>query len=174
LITYQPPTTSRKSTASAAAIAGTRDGSRVAAGALSVRGDAGTADDERNGKSSSDGGVAGRGAAAALGGLAFGGAAAAGAAGRGGGADEADGRGIEEAEGRGIDEAGGGGAAEGDCVGTDAADGGGANKAVGAGEDVTGGVSFNAIPRAAQNCSRFSRLVVTNGSSAGKLDVAMA
>lgn len=55
---YHPPTISRTSTASRAAIAGAREGSPMAAGALSVRGDIGTADDERSGKSSSDGGAA--------------------------------------------------------------------------------------------------------------------
>jgi hypothetical protein len=55
---YHPPTSSRTSTASTAAIAGAREGSPMAAGALSVRGDIGAADDERSGKSSSDGGAA--------------------------------------------------------------------------------------------------------------------
>ena len=129
----------------------------MAAGALSVRGDNGTADDERNGKSSSDGGAAARGGgggaafgAAAFGATGFGGAGG-GGAGRGGGADEAAGGGADEAAGSGADEAAG--------RGTD---------------EAAGGVSFNGMPRAEQNCSRFSRLVVTNGSFAGKLDVAMA
>ena len=144
---YHPPTSSRTNTASTAAIAGARDGSPIAAGALSVRGDNGTADDERSGKSSSDGGAAARGGGGAAG---FG-AAAFGAAGFGG--------------------AGGGGAGRGG--GADEALGAGADEAVGAGDEATGGVSLNRMPRAVQNCSRFSRLVVTNGSLAGKLDVAM-
>ena len=169
---YHPPTISRNSIASTAATAGARDGSRVAAGALSVRGDTATADDERNGKSSSDGGAAARGGAAfgaatfgaaAFGAAGFGGAG--GGAGRGGGADEADDvvanvvAGADEAAGAGADEAAGAGADE----------------AVGAGDDVAGGGdSLSGTPRAVQNCSRFSRLVVTNGSLAGRLAVAMA
>ena len=119
----------------------------MAAGALSVRGDNGTADDERSGKSSSDGGAAARGGGGAAG---FG-TAAFGAAGFGG--------------------AGGGGAGRGG--GADEAVGARADEAVGAGDEATGGISFNGKPRAVQNCSRFSRLVVTNGSLDGKLDVAM-
>ena len=144
---YHPPTSSRTNTASTAAIAGARDGSPMAAGALSVRGDNGTADDERSGKSSSDGGAAARGGGGAAG---FG-TPAFGAAGFGG--------------------AGGGGAGRGG--GADDAVGARADEAVGAGDEATGGVSLNGMPRAVQNCSRFSRLVVTNGSLAGKVDVAM-
>ena len=161
---YHPPTSSRTSTASAAAIAGARDGSPMAGGALSVRGDTGTADDERSGKSSSDGGAArgGGGAtafgAAAFGALGFGGAGGGGGAGRGGGADDAVGSGTDEAVGG----------------GTDDAFGAGADEAVGAGDKATGGVSFKGMPRAVQNCSRFSRLVITNESLAGKFDVAIA
>ena len=168
---YHPPTSSRTNTASTAAIAGARDGSPMAAGALSVRGDNGTADDERSGKSSSDGGAAARGGggAAGFGTAAFGaagfGGAGGGGAGRGGGADDAAGRCIDDAVGGGTDDAVGGG--------TDDAVGAGADEAVGAGDEATGGVSLNGMPRAVQNCSRFSRLVVTNGSLAGKLDVAM-
>jgi len=153
---YHPPTSSRTSTASTAAIAGARDGSPMAGGALSVRGDSGTADDERSGKSSSDGGAArGRGGATAFGAAAFGaagfgGAGGGGGAGRGGGADDAVGGGTDEALGAGADEA------------------------VGAGDKAAGGVSFKGMPRAVQNCSRFSRLVITNESLAGKLDVAIA
>ena len=159
---YHPPTRSRTSTASTAAIAGARDGSPMAGGALSVRGGTGTADDERSGKSSSEGGAArGGGGATAFGAAAFGaagfGGAGGGGAGRGGGADDAVGGGTDEA----LD------------GGTDEAVGAGADEAVGAGDKATGGVSFKGMPRAVQNCSRFSRLVVTNGSLAGKLDVAM-
>ena len=153
---YHPPTSSRTNTANTAAIAGARDGSPMAGGALSVRGDSGTADDERSGKSSSDGGAArgGGGAtafgAAAFGAAGFGGAGGGGGAGRGGGADDAVGGGTDEALGAGADEA------------------------VGAGDKAAGGVSFKGMPRAVQNCSRFSRLVITNESLAGKLDVAIA
>jgi hypothetical protein len=169
---YHPPTISRNSMASTAAIVGARDGSRVAAGALSVRGDTDTADDERNGKSSSDGGAAARGGggAAAFGAAAFGaagfGAAGGSGAGRGGGADENVGAGADEAPGASADEAAGAGA--------DEAVGAGADEAVGAGDEVAGADSLSGTPRAVQNCSRFSRLVVTNGSLAGRLAVAIA
>jgi hypothetical protein len=165
LIKYQPTTASITNNASTAAIAGTRDGSRMAAGALSVFGVTGTADDERSGKSSSDGGAVGAergdGGAAAFFGAAGGafGCGGGGGAGRGGGTDDADGAG-----------------------GADEAAGPNADNALGAGEAATGDVSFDSfadasfkgMPRAEQNCSRFSRLVVTNGSFAGKLEVAMA
>ncbi len=164
LIKYQPTTMSTPSNASTAAIAGARDGSRIAAGALIVFGETGTADDARSGKSSSDGGAADRGdggAAAFLGaaGGAFG--AGGGGAGRGGGTDDADGAG-------GADEADGGGTDEADGVSF------GSLKNAPLGAASFGVASFNGMPRAAQNCSRFSRLVVTNGSLAGKLEVAMA
>ncbi len=154
LIRYHPAASSTASSASTAAIAGTRDGSRVAAGALSVLGVTGTADEERSGRSPSDGGAADRGDRGAAffgaaGGI-FGGAGDGGGAGRGGGADDAAGA--------------------------------NADNAFGAGDVATGDVSFGSFGdaafkgmlRAVQNCSRFSRLVVTNGSFAGKLDVAMA
>jgi hypothetical protein len=50
--------------------------------------------------------------------------------------------------------------------------GGGAGE--GAGAAGGGGVWLNGTPRAAQNCSRFSRLVARNGSLAGRLAVAIA
>jgi len=165
LIKYQPTTASITNTANTAAIAGARDGSRMAAGALSVFGVTGTAEDERSGKSSSDGGAGGAergdGGAAAFFGAAGGafGCGGGGGAGRGGGTDDADGAG-----------------------GADEAAGPNADNALGAGDAATGDVSFDSfadasfkgMPRAEQNCSRFSRLVVTNGSFAGKLEVAMA
>ena len=143
LIKYHPTTKSTPSSASTAAIAGTRDGSRIAAGALSVFAATGTADGERSGKSSSDGGAADRGdgGATAFLGAAGGvfGAGGGGGAGRGGGTDEADGVSFGSLK-----------------------------------NGSFGDASFKGMPRAVQNCSRFSRLVVTNGSFAGKLEVAMA
>jgi hypothetical protein len=95
--------------------------------------------------------------------------------GRGGGGGT--GRGGNDADGAGDtdDEADGGG-------GADDAAGPNADNAFGAGDETTGGgsfgsfadASFKGMPRAVQNCSRFSRLVVTNGSFAGKFEVAMA
>jgi hypothetical protein len=144
LIKYHPTTRSTPSSASTAAIAGARDGSPIAAGALSVLGATGTAEGERSGKSSSDGGGAadrGDGGAVAFLGAAGGvfGAGGGGGAGRGGGTDEADGVSFGSLK-----------------------------------NGSFGDASFKGMPRAVQNCSRFSRLVVTNGSFAGKLEVAMA
>jgi hypothetical protein len=173
-IKYHPTTASTISSESTAAIVGTRDGSRVPACALRVFGVTGTADDERSGKSPSDGGAAdrGEGGPAALFGAGGGdfGRGGGGGRGRAGGTDDdADGAGGTD------DEADGGG-------GADDAAGPNADNAFGAGDEATGGVSFvsfadasfKGMPRAVQNCSRFSRLVVTNGSFAGKLEVAMA
>ena len=180
-IKYQPTTASTISSESTAAIVGTRDGSRVPACALSVFGVTGTADDERSGKSPSDGGAAdrGEGGPAALFGAGGGDFGRGGGGGTGRGGNEADGAGgtDDEADGAGgtDDEADGGG-------GADDAAGPNADNAFGAGDETTGGgsfgsfadASFKGMPRAVQNCSRFSRLVVTNGSFAGKFEVAMA
>ena len=178
-IKYHPLASSTTKRASTAAIAGARDGSRTAAGALIVLGATGTADGARSGKSSSDGGAAerGEGGAAALFGAAGGafGCGGGGGTGRGGGTDDADrAGGGGDAAGRGTDDVAGGGA--------DDAAGPKADNAFGAGDEATGSVSFGScadasfigMPRAVQNCSRFSRLVVTKGSLAGKLEVAMA
>jgi hypothetical protein len=170
-IKYQPTTASTISSESTAAIVGTRDGSRVPACALSVFGVTGTADDERSGKSPSDGGAAdrGEGGPAALFGAGGGDFGRGGGGGTGRGGNDADGAGDTD------DEADGGG-------GADDAAGPNADNAFGAGDETTGGgsfgsfadASFKGMPRAVQNCSRFSRLVVTNGSFAGKFEVAMA
>ena len=180
-IKYHPTTASTISSESTAAIVGTRDGSRVPACALSVFGVTGTADDERSGKSPSDGGAAdrGEGGPAALFGAGGGDFGRGGGGGTGRGGNDADGAGDtdDEADGAGgtDDEADGGG-------GADDAAGPNADNAFGAGDETTGGgsfgsfadASFKGMPRAVQNCSRFSRLVVTNGSFAGKFEVAMA
>ncbi len=180
-IKYQPTTASTISSESTAAIVGTRDGSRVPACALSVFGVTGTADDERSGKSPSDGGAAdrGEGGPAALFGAGGGDFGRGGGGGTGRGGNDADGAGDtdDEADGAGgtADKADGGG-------GADDAAGPNADNAFGAGDETTGGgsfgsfadASFKGMPRAVQNCSRFSRLVVTNGSFAGKFEVAMA
>jgi hypothetical protein len=180
-IKYQPTTASTISSESTAAIVGTRDGSRVPACALRVFGVTGTADDERSGKSPSDGGAAdrGEGGPAALFGAGGGDFGRGGGGGTGRGGNDADGAGDtdDEADGAGgtDDEADGGG-------GADDAAGPNADNAFGAGDETTGGgsfgsfadASFKGMPRAVQNCSRFSRLVVTNGSFAGKFEVAMA
>jgi hypothetical protein len=170
-IKYQPTTASTISSESTAAIVGTRDGSRVPACALSVFGVTGTADDARSGKSPSDGGAAdrGEGGPAALFGAGGGDFGRGGGGGTGRGGNDADGAGDTD------DEADGGG-------GADDAAGPNADNAFGAGDETTGGgsfgsfadASFKGMPRAVQNCSRFSRLVVTNGSFAGKFEVAMA
>jgi hypothetical protein len=62
-----------------------------------------------------------------------------------------------------------------DCGGGAGAFGGGAAGGADAGDDaIAGGVCLNGTPRAAQNCSRFARLVETNGSPGGNIEVAMA
>ena len=59
------------------------------------------------------------------------------------------------------------------CGGVPLGSGGAADDA-GAGEGATACGVLNGTPRALQNCSRFSRLVMTNGSFGGRLAVAIA
>ena len=157
---YQPAASNRGNT-TLKTNAVPRDRLRVAGTAVAVRRVTGAADDGR-GAAGDDG----TGDAARCGGAAWGDGAGVCFGGEGGAV-----RGCGSARcGAGVARSGGAVAL---CGGVSLGSGG-ADDDAGAGEGATACGVLSGRPRALQNCSRFSRLVMTNGSFGGRLAVAIA